>query len=140
MDAEIPSIEWNHTWSLTPLPVRAKAIGVKWIYKTKLNELGEVDKFKARLVVKGYAQEYGVDYTEVFAPVARMDTVRLIIVVAAQKGWGIYQLDVKSAFLFGEVKEDVFVEQPRGYKVAGKKDMVYKLQKALDGLKQVPRA
>lgn len=66
MDAEIQSIERNHTWSLTALPIGAKAIGVKWIYKTKLNELGEVDKFKARLVVKGYAQEYGVDYTEVF--------------------------------------------------------------------------
>ena len=70
MDAEIQSIERNHTWSLTALPVGTKGIGVKWIYKTKLNELGEVDKFKARLVVKGYAQEYGVDYTEVFAPMA----------------------------------------------------------------------
>jgi len=140
MDAEIQSIERNHTWSLTALPVEAKAIGVKWIYKIKLNELGEVDKFKARLVVKGYAQEYGVYYTEVFAPVARMDTVRMIIVVAAQRGWGIYQLDVKSAFLHGKVKEDVFVAQPQGYEVAGKKDMVYKLHKALYGLKQAPRA
>ncbi|KAK7341501.1 hypothetical protein VNO80_24432 [Phaseolus coccineus] len=103
MDIEIQSIERNHTWSLIALPVGAKAIGVKWIYKTKLNELGEVDKFKARLVVKGYAQEYGVDYTEVFAPVARMDTVRMIIAVAAQRGWGIYQLDVKSAFLHAVV-------------------------------------
>lgn len=101
MNAEIQSIEKNQTWSLTTLPTGAKAIGVKWIYKTKLNELGDVDKFKARLVVKGYAQEYGVDYTEVFAPVARMDTVRMIIALAAQKGWGIYQLDVKSAFLHG---------------------------------------
>lgn len=140
MDAEIQSIERNHTWSLTTLPVGAKAIGVKWIYKTKLNELGEIDKFKAQLVVKGYAQEYGVDYTEVFAPVDRMDTVRMIIAVAAQRGWGIYQLDVKSAFLHGELKEDVFVEQPQGYEVAGKKDMVYKLHKALYGLKQAPRA
>jgi len=140
MDAEIQSIERNHTWSLTALPVGAKAIEVKWIYMTKLNELVDVDKFKAQLVVKGYAQEYGVDYTEVFAPVAQMDTVRMIIVVAAQKGWGIYQLDVKSAFLHGEPKEDVFVEQPQGYEVARKKDMVYKLHKTLYGLKQAPRA
>lgn len=98
MDAEIRAIEKNHTWSLVSLPEGAKAIGVKWIYKTKFNELGEVDKLKARLVVKGYSQEYGIDYTEVFAPVARMDTVRMIISVAAQQGWGIYQLDVKSAF------------------------------------------
>ena len=87
MDAEIQSIERNHTWLLTALPVGAKTIGVKWIYNTKLNELGEVDKFKARLVVKRYAQEYGVDYIEIFAPVARMDTVRMIIVVATQKEW-----------------------------------------------------
>lgn len=140
MDSEIASIEKNQTWSLVTLPDGAKEIGVKWIYKTKLNELGEVDKFKARLVVKGYAQEYGIDYTEVFAPVARMDIVRMIIAMAAQRGWGIYQLDVKSAFLHGELKEDVFVEQPQGYEVTGKEHMVYKLHKALYGLKQAPRA
>ncbi|XP_037497224.1 uncharacterized mitochondrial protein AtMg00820-like [Jatropha curcas] len=110
MDEEINSIEKNHTWHLVVLPAGAKKIGVKWIYKTKLNELGEVDKYKARLVVKGYTQEHGVDYTEVFAPVARMDTVRMIIAFAAQNGWTLYQLDVKSAFLQGELKEDVFVE------------------------------
>ncbi|KAG7536804.1 Ribonuclease H-like superfamily [Arabidopsis suecica] len=140
MNAEMNSIEKNQTWSLVSLPDGAKANGVKWIYKTKFNELGEVDKFKARLVVKGYAQEYGVDYTEVFAPVARMDTVRMILAVAAHRGWGIYQLDVKSAFLHGELEEDVYVEQPQGYEVSEKKEMVYKLHKALYGLKQVPRA
>jgi hypothetical protein len=75
MDAKIQSIQRNETWSLTELPAGAKKIGVKWIYKTKLNEFGEVDKFKAWLVAKGYAQQHGVDYTEVFAPVARMDTI-----------------------------------------------------------------
>ena len=75
MDAKIQSIQRNETWSLTELPTGAKKIGVKWIYKTKLNEFGEVDKFKAQLVAKGYAQQHGVDYTEVFAPVARMDTI-----------------------------------------------------------------
>lgn len=80
------------------------------MYKTKLNEHGEIDKYTARLVAKGYAQECGVDYLEVFAPVARMDTVRIIIALAAQRGWSIYQLDVKLAFLYGELSEDVFVE------------------------------
>lgn len=140
MDAEIKAIEKNQTWTLSSLPEDAKAIGVKWLYKTKLNELGEVDKYKARLVVKGYAQEYGVDYTEVFTPVARMDTVRMILALAAQKGWGVFQLDVKSAFLHGKLEEDVFVEQPQGYEVKGKENMVYKLHKALYGLKQAPRA
>ncbi|KAK0603198.1 hypothetical protein LWI29_002398 [Acer saccharum] len=140
IDAEIRSIEKNETWSLTELPAGAKKIGVKWIYKTKLNEFGEVDKFKARLVAKGYAQQHGVDYTEVFAPVARMDTVCMIIALVGQKSWLIYQLDVKSAFLHGELSEDVFVKQPRGYEQKESEHKVYKLHKALYGLKQAPRA
>lgn len=140
MDAEIKAIEKNETWELTELPAGAKKIGVRWIYKTKLNENGEVDKYKARLVAKGYSQQHGVDYTEVFAPVARMDTVRMIIALAAQKSWKIYQLDVKSAFLHGELSEEVYVEQPRGYEQQGNENKVYKLRKALYGLKQAPRA
>ena len=140
MDSEMESIKKNGTWSLTELPRGAKSIGLKWIYKTKLNELGEIEKYKARLVAKGYAQEYGVDYEEVFAPVARMDTVRMILAFAAQKGWNIYQFDVKSAFLHGELTEDVYVEQPRGYEVKDEIHKVYKLNKALYGLKQAPRA
>lgn len=139
MDSEMEAIEKNDTWFLTYLPAGAKRISVKWVYKTKLDENGKVDKYKARLVAKGYTHQHGVDYTEVFAPVARMDTVRLIIALAAQKGWTIYQLDVKSAFLHGELTEDVFVDQPRGYE---NQDYlkVLKLKKALYGLKQAPRA
>jgi len=85
MDAEIDAIERNDTWELTCLPTDAKKVGVKWAYKTKFNENGEIDKYKARLVAKGYTQEHGIDYTKVFAPVARMDTVRLVISLAAQK-------------------------------------------------------
>jgi hypothetical protein len=110
MDSEMKAIEKDNTWLLTDLPVGKKKIGVKWIYKTKLKENGEVDKHKARLVAKGYVQQQGIDYNEVFAPVARMDTVRMIIALAAQKGWTIYQLDVKSAFLHGELSEEVYVE------------------------------
>jgi len=140
MDSEMQSIEKNHTWELTDLPVGARTIGVKWIYKTKLNEMGEVDKYKARLVVKGYSQQHGIDFSEVFAPVARMDTVRLIVALAACKGWDIFQLDVKSAFLYGELNEEVYVDQPKGYVKRGREHMVYKLHKALYGLKQAPRA
>ena len=140
MDSEIKSIEKNDTWVLIDLPAGAKKIGVKWIYKTKLNEHGEVDKYKARLVAKGYTQQHGVDYTEVFALVATMDTVRMIIALAAQRNWTIYQLDVKSAFLHGELSEEVFVEQPKGYEQKDNLHKVYKLKKALYGLKQAPRA
>ena len=140
MESEIHSIENNQTWELIDLSIGAKTIGVKWIYKTKLNELGEVDKYKARLVTKGYSQQQGVDFTEVFAPVTRMDTVRMVVTLAAQRGWKIYQLDVKSAFLHGELSEDVYVKQPEGYKKKRSEHKVYKLHKALYDLKQAPRA
>lgn len=95
MDAEIAAIEKNNTWELTELPKGQKTIGVKCIYKTKLKENEEVDKFKARLVAKGYKQEFEVDYKEVFAPIARHDMIKLVIALAAQYSWSIFQLDVK---------------------------------------------
>ncbi|GAA0144190.1 transmembrane signal receptor [Lithospermum erythrorhizon] len=140
MDAEIQSIVKNKTWSLTKLPKNGKKIGMKWIYKTKKDENGNVIKHKARLVAKGYVQKEGIDYSEVFAPVARMDIVRMILSIAANQGWMVHQLDVKSAFLHGELIEEVFIEQPRGYLKKGDEDLVYKLHKALYGLKQAPRA
>jgi hypothetical protein len=140
MDAEIEAIERNHTWELMELPEGEKTVGVKWIYRTKLNEKGEVDKFKARLVAKGYTQKYGIDYSEVFSPVARHDTIRMIISLAAMNEWTVFQLDVKSAFLHGELVEQVFVDQPPGYVKKGSKHMVYKLKRALYGLKQAPRS
>jgi len=97
------------------------------------------EKYKARLVAKGYSQQYGIDYNEVFAPVARWDTIRTILSLAACKEWNVYQLDVKSAFLHGELMEDVYVEQPMGYQ-RGDNNNVYKLRKALYGLRQAPRA
>ncbi|CAL2266688.1 unnamed protein product [Prunus armeniaca] len=112
MDAEIEAIKNNDTWELTNLPEGGKTIGVKWIYKTKLNKKAEVDKFKAWLVAKGYTQEYGVDYAEVFTPVAKHDTILLVVSLIAQNSWPIYQLDVKSTFLNGELNEEVFVDQP----------------------------
>ena len=104
-----------------------------------MKEDGEIDKYKARLVAKGYKQEHGVDYTEVFAPVARHDTIRMVIALAAQNSWPIFQLDVKSAFLHGYLEEEVFIEQPSGYIKIGDEHKVYKLKKALYGLKQAPR-
>ena len=131
MDAEIDEIERNDTWELIYLLIGAKKVGVKWVYKTKFNENGEIDKYKDRLVAKGYTLEHGIDYTEIFAPITRMDIVRLVIFVAAQKEWTIFQLDVKAAFLHGDFSEDVFVEQPPGYVKKGNEHKVYTLKKAL---------
>ena len=140
MDEEIKAIEKNDTWVLTSLPKDHKAIGVKWVYKTKKNASGEVQRCKARLVAKGYKQRADIDYGELFAPVARLDTIRLVISLATQHKWKIYQLDVKSAFLNGFLEEEIYVEQPLGYVKVGHEDKVYKLRKALYGLKQAPRA
>ncbi|KAG9440556.1 hypothetical protein H6P81_020721 [Aristolochia fimbriata] len=140
MDKEIASIEKNDTWTLTTLPLGKKSIGVKWVYKTKYQSNGKIDKLKARLVVKGYRQKSGIDYFEVFAPVARLDTVRMILSLAAQMKWTTYQMDVQSAFLNGFLDEEVYVDQPDGYVQTGKEHMVYKLKKSLYGLKQAPRA
>ncbi|PNX88393.1 retrovirus-related Pol polyprotein from transposon TNT 1-94, partial [Trifolium pratense] len=134
MDTEIEAIESNDTWELTHLPTGAKKIGVKWVYKTKYNEEGKIEKHKARLVAKGYSQQHGIDYNEVFAPVARWDTIRTILAIAATNNWYVFQLDVKSAFLHGELDETVYVEQPLGYQKE-KKEMVYRLKKSLYGLK-----
>uniref|UniRef100_A0A2N9GX95 Uncharacterized protein n=1 Tax=Fagus sylvatica TaxID=28930 RepID=A0A2N9GX95_FAGSY len=140
MNEEIKAIKKNDTWELTTLPHGKKAIGVKWVYKMKKNAKGEVERYKARLVVKGYSQQQGIDYDEVFAPVARLETIRLLIALAAQNKWSIFQMDVKSAFLNGYLEEEVFVEQPIGYVVKGQEGKVLKLKKALYGLKQAPRA
>lgn len=140
MEAEISSTEENNTWEFIDLPEGAKVIGVKWIFKTKFNKKGEIDKFKARLVAKGYYQKHGVDFYEVFAPVARWDTIRSILALAAERAWKVYQLDVKSAFLHGELEEDVYVKHPKGFEARDEPNKVYKLKKALYGLKQAPRA
>uniref|UniRef100_A0A251TCA0 Putative copia protein n=1 Tax=Helianthus annuus TaxID=4232 RepID=A0A251TCA0_HELAN len=140
MDREMESIIKNDTWELVDPPLNQTPIGVKWIYKTKYDEHGQISKHKARLVVKGYNQKYGIDYQDVFAPVIRFDTVRLVLALAAHHGWHLHQMDVKTAFLNGYLKEQVFIEQPEGYVVKGKERKVCKLKKALYGLKQAPRA
>eukprot|EP00253_Pinus_taeda_P035794 PITA_35794 len=140
MNEEIGAIEKSKTWELVDLPEGKDAIGVKWVYKSKSNVEGKIDMHKARLVVKGYKQQQGKDYDETFAPIARMETVRTMLSIAAPHKWKIYQMDVKSAFLNGVLKEEVYVEQPPGYEVDGQEHKVYKLKKALYGLKQAPRA
>jgi len=140
MIEELNSINKNNTWELTELPASKKAIDVKWIFKLKLKSNGKVAKHKARLVAWGFMQKAGMDYFEVFAPVARLETVGLIVVIACGRNWPMYHLDVKYAFLNGPLDEVVFATHPLGFKVKGKEDMVYRLHKAHYGLKQAPRA
>lgn len=133
-------IKKNQTWELVDRPQHKKVIEVKWIFRTKLNFDGSVNKYKARVVVKGYAQMFGVDFSETFAPVARMDTIMMLLALAAQKGWTLHQMDVKSAFLNGYLEEEIFFEQLEGFSVAGQQNRVYQLKIALYGLKQAPRS
>ncbi|KAL0310592.1 UNVERIFIED_CONTAM: putative mitochondrial protein [Sesamum angustifolium] len=127
--------EKEQTWELTDRPKDKEVIGVKWIYKTKLNADGLIQKHKARLVAKGYSQLSGIDYTETFALVARLDTIRALIAIAANKKWKIYQMDVKSAFLNSYIDEEIYVEQPQGFIAKGSEEKVLRLKKTLYGLK-----
>ena len=140
MKEELSSIEKNQTWEPTDLPEGKNVISLKWLFKTKYLADGSVQKYKARLVVRGFTQQQGIDYEETFAPVARFETVRIILAIAAQNQWKIYQFDVKSAFLNGELKEEVYVTQPPGFEDKTKMGQVLRLNKALYGLKQAPRA
>ena len=125
----------KNTWQLTDLPKGHKAIDVKWVYKIKVKVNGEIDRYKARLVAKGFEQREGYDYGEIFFPIARMETVRLIIALAAQRQWKIHQMDVNSAFLNGPLDEEVYVKKPSGFIQSGKEEKVYRLTKTLYGLK-----
>ena len=140
MQSEMDSIHKNGTWELCELPKGKNVIGTRWVYKIKRKPDGSIDRYKARLVAKGYAQQYGIDYEETFAPTSRMTTIRTVVALAAQRGWKMHQLDIKTAFLNGDLQEEVYVKQPPGFATKEKEHMVCRLHKALYGLKQAPRA
>ncbi|GJX05148.1 gag-pol polyprotein [Tanacetum coccineum] len=127
-------------WILVDLPFGKKAIGTKWVFRNKRDERSIVVKNKARLVAQGHRQEEGIDYDEVFAPVARIEAIRLFLAFASYMGFLVYQMDVKSAFLYGTIKEEVYVHQPPGFVDPAHPNKVYKVVKALYGLHQAPRA
>ncbi|RDX81141.1 hypothetical protein CR513_38214, partial [Mucuna pruriens] len=139
MKEEINSIKKNLTWELVDPPSNKKPIALKWVYKVKVNPKGEVVKHNARLVAKGFLQKARINYGEVYAPVAKIETVKLVVAITTNADWSMHQLDVKSAFLNGPL-EEVYVLQPQGFVVKGEENKVYKLKKALYGLKQAPRA
>ena len=122
-----------------PLPDGYRPITLKWVFKLKKDELGAVIKHKAWLVARSFVQQEGIDYDDSFAPVARMELVRILLTLAAQEGWQVDHMDVKSTFLNGDLKEEVYLRQPPGYAIAGEERKVYRLRKPLYGLRQAPR-
>lgn len=151
MNSELSALEKNNTWILTKLPPEKKAIGSKWVFKTKYNADGTIERKKARLVILGCNQTYGVDFSETYAPVAKLTTVRTLLAVAAKTGWETIHMDVTNAFLYGELDEIVYMKLPMGYTHEGSRivvnqtatkgdlTLVYQLKKSLYGLRQAPR-
>ena len=140
MDEEMQSLVKNHTWKLARLPKGKKEIGCKWVYAQKEGFPSKNDvRYKARLVAKGYAQKEGIDYNEVFYPVVKHSSICILLALVAQFNMELVQMDVKTAFLHGDLEEEIYITQPDGFKVVGKENWVCKLNKSLYGLKQSPR-
>jgi hypothetical protein len=139
MQEELNNFTRNEVWHLVPRP-NQNVVGTKWVFRNKQDEHGVVIRNKARLVAKGYSQVEGLDFDETYAPIARLESIRILLAYATYHGFKLYQMDVKSAFLNGPIKEGVYVEQPPSFEDSEYPDHVYKLSKALYGLKQALRA
>ena len=138
-EAELESLAVNNAWELVPLPPGKKTIGCRWVFKVKRKEDGSVDRYKCRLVAKGYSQRPGIDFDETFSPVVMFTTIRAMIAYATHRGMLIHQMDVVTAFLNGQLDEEIYMDQPEGFKEPEKEGLVCRLQKSLYGLKQSPR-
>ena len=131
MKTEYATLPTNSTWSLVPKPINKRIIGCKWIYKLKLKVDGSVDRFKSRLVAKGFNQTYGIDYFETFCPVVKLTTIPLVLSLVISHGWLVKQLDVNNVFLNGELEEEVYMVQHLGFVDHSKPDFVCKLSQSL---------
>jgi len=139
MQEELNQFAQNEVWTLVPRIPEMNIIGTKWVFRNKMDEHWVITRNKARLMAKGYNQEEGIYYDETYAPVARLEAVRLLLAFSCIKGFKLFQMDVKSAFLNGYINEEVFVSQPPGFEDRQHPGHVFKLKKALYGLKQAPR-
>jgi len=139
MEAEMRSLKENNVWDLVELPKGKKAIGSKWVYKVKTGADGLMERYKARLVAQGFSQKYGDDYDETFCPVVRLESLRALIALAVHYKLRLHQVDVTTAFLNGELEEEVYMKQPKGFVTEGQEHLVCKLKKSIYGLKQSPR-
>jgi hypothetical protein len=140
MSEELDQSKKNETWELVPRSKNKNVIDTKWVFRNKLNEYGQVTRNKARFICKGYAQIEGNEFEETFAPIARMEAIWFLLAYAFSKNVKVYQMDVKSNFLNGELEEEVYIEQPEGFQLLENEDYVCKLKKVVYGLKQAPRA
>ncbi|KAL5774537.1 hypothetical protein ACOSP7_012094 [Xanthoceras sorbifolium] len=138
MRDEMDSLMSNQTWELAELPPGKKALHNKWVFRIKEEHNGN-KRYKARMVVKGFQQKEGIDYNEIFSPVVKLTTIRLVLKIVAAENLHLEQLDVKTAFLHGDLEEEIYMRQPEGFKEAGKENLVCRLKKSLYGLKQAPR-
>lgn len=134
-EEEIKSLNEHHVWELTNLPPGKRTITCKWVFKAKLDNKGQIHTYKAQLVARGFSQLYGEHYDEVFAPVVKHETIRGLLLVAAHRKLHVRHLDVKSAYLNGELEEEIFLEQPEGFQKRGHESKVLRLRKSLYGLK-----
>ncbi|CAM8993875.1 unnamed protein product [Rhodiola kirilowii] len=140
MQEELGEFQRNDVWDLVPRPDGMNVIGTKWIFKNKSGEQGNINRHKARYVAQGYTQIKGVDFDETFAPVTRLEAIRLLLALPCHLKFRLFQMDVKSAFLNGLLSEEVYAAQPKGFEDPHHPGHVYLLKKALYGLKQAPRA
>ena len=140
MQAKLQALEENHTWDIVPCPPTVKPIGSKWVFSVKLHSDGSLDRYKAGLVALGNKQEYGIDYEETFAPFAKMTTVRTILAIAASQSWKLHQMDMKNAFLHGDLLEEIYMKLPSSMTTTSSPHDVCKLRRSLYGLKQAPHA
>ena len=139
MEDEMDSHAKNKTWTLVEHKSDMKVLGNRWVFKVKRKADKSIDKFKARLVAKGFKQQAGLEYDETFASVCRYESIRLLLALAAVQNLHIVQFDVKTAFLYGEIDKEIYMDQPEGFEVKGERKLVCKLNKSLYGLKQSPR-
>ena len=138
MEAEMFVLSENATWSLVTRSPRKTIVGCRWVYTVKYLPDGSIARLKARLVAKGYTQTYSVDYAKTFSPIAKISSVWILISLVANLGWPLFQLDVKNAFLNGDLKEEVYMEQPPGFVAQGESGKVCRLHKAIYGLNNLP--
>ena len=137
--SEIESILHNHTWELVNLPLGCKPLSSKWVFKRIRKLDGSIDKYKERLVIKGYKQTGGLDYFDTYSPIMRINSIWMVLAIVALRNLEVHQMDLETTFLNGYLEEEIYMEQPKGFSTPGQEKKVYKLVKSLYGLKQAPK-